>query len=337
VTDDLSHVARVGNRASTAPSHAIASQRWDAIDVARGLAIMAMIVYHFSWDLSFLKLIETNILEVPAWRWFARCIAGSFLFLAGVGLALAHAQGFRRLPFLRRLMKVGGAALAVTLVTFFAFPESYIFFGILHCIAASSVLALPFLRLHPALILLAAVFVLAGPLLFTSPALDASYLDWLGLGSTVPLTNDYVPIFPWFGMVLAGIALGKTLLSRTGTISLARWLARDGLSKALVWAGRKSLPIYLLHQLVLLGILFGVLQITGPNPRAEAKPFMKDCVSTCLMQNVKVATCNAVCSCTVETLRQGDLWRKVLAGTTTANDRTQISRSAQQCLGRAPL
>ena len=106
-----------------------------------------MIVYHFSWDLSFLQLIATNILQVPAWRWFARGIAGSFLILAGFGLTLAHARGFRRAPFLRRLMKVGGAALAVTLVTYFAFPESYIFFGILHCIAVSSVLALPFLRL----------------------------------------------------------------------------------------------------------------------------------------------------------------------------------------------
>ena len=94
----------------------IASQRWDAIDVARGVAIAAMIVYHFSWDLSFLKLIGTNIVEEASWRWFARGIAGSFLALAGVGLALAHAQGFRGDAFLRRLFKVGGAALAITLV-----------------------------------------------------------------------------------------------------------------------------------------------------------------------------------------------------------------------------
>ena len=64
----------------TAPSSrasVAAFQRWDAIDVARGIAIAAMIVYHFSWDLSFLQLIGTNILKVPAWRWFARGIAGS--------------------------------------------------------------------------------------------------------------------------------------------------------------------------------------------------------------------------------------------------------------------
>nr|WP_281351960.1 heparan-alpha-glucosaminide N-acetyltransferase [Microvirga makkahensis] len=318
----------------TGQSHVTASQRWDAIDVARGLAIMAMIVYHFSWDLSFLQLIETNILQVPAWRWFARGIAGSFLLLSGVGLALAHAHGFRRLQFLRRLAKVGGAALAVTLVTFFAFPNSYIFFGILHCIAASSVLALPFLRLPSAPSLLAAIFFLAGPQLFTSPALDAPYLDWLGLGSTDPMTNDYVPIFPWFGMVLVGIAVGKTLMPRKSTLALARWRARNAPAKTLLWAGRKSLPIYLVHQPLLLALLYGVLLITGPHPAAEARPFMNDCVATCLMQNADAGTCRSVCSCTVDTLRHEDLWRRVLSGSTTAGDRVRISRTAQQCLRR---
>ena len=313
-----------------------ASQRWDAVDVARGVAIAAMIVYHFSWDLSFLKLIETNILELLAWRWFARCIAGSFLFLAGFGLALAHVQGFRRIPFLRRLVKVGGAALAVTLVTFFAFPQSYIFFGILHAIAVSSILALPFLRLHPALMMLAAAFCLAAPHLFTSSALDAPWLDWLGLGILTPLTNDYVPIFPWFGLVLAGAAAGKTLLSRRETLSLARWHAKDPLSRALVWAGRKSLPIYLIHQLVLLALLFGVLQIVGPNPAAEARPFMDQCEATCLQQKAKPQTCRAACSCTVASMRENDLWRKFLDNSINAEDQVRISRAAQQCLRGAP-
>ena len=313
-------------------AQAAASQRWDAVDAARGVAIAAMIVYHFSWDLSFLKLIETNILEIPAWRWFARCIAGSFLFLAGFGLALAHAQGFRRLSFLRRLVKVGGAALAVTLVTFFAFPQSYIFFGILHAIAASSILALPFLRLHPALVLAAAAFCLAAPHLFTSPALDAPWLDWLGLGILTPLTNDYVPIFPWFGLVLAGAAVGKILLARREALGLARWRARDPLSRALIWAGRKSLPIYLVHQIVLLAVLYGVLQIVGPDPVAEARPFTDQCEATCLQQNARPQTCRAACSCTVVSMRESDLWRKFLSNRIDAEDQVRISRAAQQCL-----
>ena len=316
-------------RASAAQARKVASQRWDAIDVARGVAIVAMIVYHFSWDLSFYKLIETNIVQVPAWRWFARGIAGSFLLLAGVGLALAHAQGFRKLPFLKRVLKVGGAALAVTLVTFFAFPQTYIFFGILHCIALSSLLALPFLRLHPALTLVAAAFCLAAPWLFTSPALDAPWLDWLGLGARDPVTNDYVPIFPWLGMVLIGIAIGKMLVSRQATMALARWRSGDAVTRTLIWAGRKSLPIYLIHQPVLLAILYGVSQMTGPTPVAA-------CQEICVQQNGNPATCPSVCSCITQALPQRDLWQRLLRDQATSEDDRQISATAQQCMRRPP-
>ncbi|MEE1657713.1 heparan-alpha-glucosaminide N-acetyltransferase [Microvirga sp. CF3062] len=322
-------------KASSFPPQAIAVQRWDAIDVARGLAILAMIVYHFSWDLSFLKLIETNILEIPAWRWFARGIAGSFLMLSGLGLVLAHAKSFDGRSFLKRLIKVGGAALAVTFATYFAFPDSYIFFGILHCIAVSSVLALPFLRMHPAVTLTIAALCLMAPHVLTAPVLDAPWLDWLGLGSADPVTNDYVPIFPWLAPVLIGVAAGRALLARQETMRLAGWRSRNRLSGLLIWAGRKSLPIYLTHQVILLGILYGVLQIVGPNRMAEAQPFMLQCQATCL-QNAQPQTCRALCSCTVETLRQSDLWQKVLNDTTTAEDQARISRAAQQCLRQSP-
>jgi uncharacterized membrane protein len=314
---------------TTPQVQATPSQRWEAIDVARGIAILAMIVYHFSWDLSFLKLIEANILQIPAWRWFARAIAGSFLLLAGFGLALAHTRGFRRLPFLRRLMRVGGAALAVTLVTFFAFPESYIFFGILHCIAVSSVLALPFLRLHPALTLAFAVFCLVAPWLFTSPVLDAPWLDWMGLGSSEPVTNDYVPIFPWFGLVLIGIAAGKALLAYKGALVFARWRTGTPIGRLLIWGGRKSLPIYLTHQIVLLAILYGVLQVAGPSPSAA-------CQQICTLQGGQPTLCPSVCSCIVQDLPQRDFWRKVLDSTLEAEDQTRISRAAQQCVRRPP-
>ena len=115
-------------------SHRAASpqNRFDAVDVARGVAIAAMVIYHFSWDLTALQFIATDVTREPGWRLFARSIATSFLILVGIGLVLAHARGLRRGPFLRRLAKVGGAALLITAVTYAAFPQSYIFFGILH-------------------------------------------------------------------------------------------------------------------------------------------------------------------------------------------------------------
>jgi uncharacterized membrane protein len=312
----------------------VARSRWDAIDVARGMAIAAMVIYHFSWDLSFLKLITTNIVAEPAWRWFARSIAGSFLTLAGIGLVLAHAAGFQRRSFLRRLAKIGGAALAITLVTRLAFPDSYIFFGILHCMAVSSVLALPFLRLPAVVTAMAAAFCLAAPHLFQGPALDGPLLDWLGLGLLEPRTNDYVPIFPWFGLVLVGILIGRALLARQESLGLARWRAKNPLGRILAVAGRKSLPIYLIHQPLLLAVLYGVLQITGPNPAAEAAPFLSECQASCRRENPDQASCRALCTCVVGELRQAKLWPKVMADAVTNADQTRISGLVQQCLRR---
>ncbi len=125
------------------------------------------------------------------------------------------------------------------------------------------------------------------------------------------------------------------MLSRQAVMTLAGWRSRSRLSKLLIWAGRKSLPIYLTHQIILLSILYGVLQIVGPNRMAEAQPFMIQCEASCL-QTAQPRTCRALCSCTVETLRQSDLWQKVLSNTTTAEDQTRISRAAQQCLRQSP-
>ena len=122
------------------------SSRVPAIDVARGVAVLAMVVYHLAWDFSQLRLNATEIPAEPGWRLFSRAIAATFLLLVGVGLALAHPDRIRWRAFWRRLALVSGAALLITAATYFTYPDSYIFFGILHAIALSSLLAVPFTR-----------------------------------------------------------------------------------------------------------------------------------------------------------------------------------------------
>ncbi|MCA3674660.1 MAG: DUF1624 domain-containing protein, partial [Methylobacterium sp.] len=114
--------------------------RLPIIDAARGVAIVAMVIYHFGWNLSFLELIPVDLRDFPLWIWFGHAIAASFLALVGVGLVLAHGQGFGRERFLRRLAFVVGAAALVTAGTYLVFPDRFIFFGILHHIALASLL-----------------------------------------------------------------------------------------------------------------------------------------------------------------------------------------------------
>jgi uncharacterized membrane protein len=234
---------------------ALGAPRIEAVDAARGIALLAMAVYHFSWDLSFLQLAAIPVATDPGWKWFARIIAGSFLFLVGVSLVLGHGEGIRWRSFLKRLAIVSAAAAGVTVATYLAFPLAYIYFGILHCIALSSVLALPFLRLPwwAALAAVAMVFAIAE--FGASELLNRWPLLWTGLSTRVPFSNDYVPIFPWFAMVLAGVGAARLLAPFLREGRLARWRADGPIGRALAFAGRHSLAIYLLHQPLLLAVL----------------------------------------------------------------------------------
>jgi uncharacterized membrane protein len=231
-----------------------------ALDAARGLALVAMAIYHFAWDLEFFGYADAGMTAAGGWKFFARCIASSFLFLVGVSLFLAHGRGIRWPGFWRRLAMVAGAAAAISLVTWLAVPGGFIFFGILHQIALASLLGLAFLRLPWWLILIAAAVVIAAPNFLRSEFFAHPAWWWTGLSPVNPRSNDYVPVFPWFGAVLIGIALAKLAASRGFFI----WLAKIDLGRwslPLAFAGRRSLAVYLIHQPVLITGLWLFAQI----------------------------------------------------------------------------
>ena len=83
---------------------------------------------------------------------------------------------------------------------------------------------------------------------------DAPGRRWIGLMTHKPPTEDYVPLLPWFGVVLLGLFAGPRIIGfarRTAGV-----LNRHGLVRGLALAGRHSLIIYLLHQPLLIGTLF---------------------------------------------------------------------------------
>lgn len=186
----------------TSPS---SQTRWPIIDALRGIAVVAMIGFHFTWDLGFFHLIDYDISFTPEGRVMSHLIAGTFLFLVGVSLALAHRAQFDPHAFMKRFFKIAGAAALVSLGTYFAMPDEWIFFGILHCIALSSLLALPFLNWPLHFVAIAAVIAIGAPFVWTPAFLDHPFLYWVGLNTSLPRTNDYVPLLPWFGGVLMGL------------------------------------------------------------------------------------------------------------------------------------
>lgn len=235
------------------------SGRLIPLDIARSLAVVCMVIFHFTFDLALFRHIAPDTMSQPFWYYFARMIAGSFLFLSGIGLWLAHGQGIRWAGFWKRFAKIAGAALLVTFGSIWLVPGGPIWFGILHAMAATALIGLLVLRLPwPVTFALAAgIFIAAwGP---RFPAFDPIWLVWTGLAESRPMMGDYVPLVPWAAPALAGIAFAKAL-----RIDLWQGRAPSPRLHALTFPGRHSLIIYLVHQPVLFGLFNAFAWLSAP-------------------------------------------------------------------------
>jgi uncharacterized membrane protein len=237
--------------------------RSDRLDALRGLAMVWMTAFHLSFDLSYFGLWPQDFYNDPRWTLQRSCIVSLFLLCAGAGQALALHRGQRRQAFSRRWLQIAGCALLVSLGSWWMFPGSFIYFGVLHGMAVMLLLlrlgaarwrgsdALWWL-LGPAALTLAWL----GPTIVRShtslDVLNRPWLNWLGLISRKPVTEDYVPLLPWLGLMLWGYAGMRWLLRHR-----PHWLGGPlptG-ARALAVLGRWSLSYYMLHQPVMIGLL----------------------------------------------------------------------------------
>lgn len=303
------------------------------IDVARGLALVAMALYHFVWDLEFFGYVAAGTAGTGGWKIFARLIASSFLFLAGYSLVLGQWPKIRVKGFLWRFAKIAGAAALITLATYFAFPDTFIFFGILHAIAAASVIGLIFLQLPAVVSFVAAAAAIAAPFYLRAPAFDAPWLWWVGLSETLPRSNDYVPLLPWIGPFLIGLGIAKlfharlvaALASRPAVESEGRlWM------RPLVFGGRHSLAIYLIHQPVLIGLVYLFSLISPPTLPDPKEAYRSNCVAACNQGNPAVP-CDAFCGCTLDRLVEQNLFDSLNRGEINVSTDERIARIAGQC------
>ena len=227
------------------------------IDAIRGIAIIGVVLFHIVWDLEFTGFISGYAFH-PIWLAFGWTLAGTFMTLVGVNLALAHSKSINVSAFMKRWFVIALAAAIITVVTYFAFPQSFIFFGILHSIAAGSLIGLALLRLPVAIVLIVGVMVSILPFYVSSPYFNTRWLAWIGFSSMPPLSNDFVPIFPWVGLTLIGMAGAKVLVSQGWINHFSRLSTNGKIAHMLVWLGRRSLIIYLVHQPILLAIILPI-------------------------------------------------------------------------------
>lgn len=233
--------------------------RFDRLDALRGVAIVWMTVYHFCFDLNYFGWIRQDFYHDPLWTWQRSAIVSLFLLCAGAGQAVALHQGQTWPRFWRRWAQVAACALLVSIASYQMYPKTFIYFGVLHGIAAMLIIVR--LSAHWGLWLWPLGALAIASKFIALYAISASVnlqflnergLNILGLISKLPITEDYVPIFPWLGVMWWGVAAAQWLLAHrrdviTGRISPA--------FSALAWLGTWSLTWYILHQPVMIGAM----------------------------------------------------------------------------------
>lgn len=227
------------------------------VDALRGVAIVLMVIYHLIFDLNYFGLSKISLYSLQMVL-FQRLIALLFVGIVGVSLALCEAgnkKGY--LTYLWRGFKLTNVAILITAVTWIYPHEAFISFGVIHMIALSSFIAPLFFRLRNWNFLIGLCLIAMGIWLNLQQT-DFRFLFWLGVPYPGYEALDYYPMLPWFGVVLIGMAIGWFVYQHgESRLELGgKWFKR------LEFLGKHSLLIYLLHQVVLVGLILLYLAIT---------------------------------------------------------------------------
>ena len=243
-------------------------RRFWELDMLRGIAIIMMVVFHLLYDIAFFGGGGPEV-HYGLWWHFARVTATLFILLVGISLSLSYSRleevGMCKrdhfTKYTKRGLKLFSWGLIITLLTWIFLRSGFIIFGVLHFIGLSIILAYPFIGHRYVNLALGAVIIPIG-LYLRNFTFDSPLLIWLGFRPGYFYTFDYFPILPWFGVVLIGLFIGDFLYG--GYNRRFNLIDLSGISsvRSLSFLGRHSLFIYLIHQPVLVAMLY-LLGIMG--------------------------------------------------------------------------
>ena len=237
-----------------------AAPRLAIVDVARGLAIAQMVVYHFCYDLNHFGWIRAAMTRDPGWIAWRTAIVTQFLFLVGVSLTLR--RGGAPAPgtlLTRRWWQIAGCAALISAGSAVIFGPRWIWFGVLHFVVVAQLLVAPLRRLGWPNLLLGAMLLAVGTQVQIA-AFAPDGLSWIGFSPVKPLTEDFVPLMLWIGVVVIGLGVGNIWQYSAGGFAERLRTIRSGPLRPLAAIGRWPLTIYMAHQPLMFGA-FTVVQM----------------------------------------------------------------------------
>ena len=240
--------------------------RFFLLDVSRGVSVLAMICYHFYWDLGYFGFIDLGTVIQGVGLLAAQVIGVSFITIAGIsGRVLTFSKNFKA-KFSKRIVRLIILSVLVSIATFLMDKNNFIFFGILHFLTICSIISLILVNVTKSYLLFL-FFMLVGILSLSSITFDLpTILSWLGFNKNPPITNDFYPLFPWLTFYLLGFWAGQIIINRKSRFrenTSVLYPINNKLFKFLEYVGKNSLIIYIFHQPILFSLFLMFIQLTS--------------------------------------------------------------------------
>lgn len=235
------------------------------MDELRGLDIIVMVVYHAMYDLVFIFGVDIPFFYGPMMHIVQPAIAIIFIVLSGISCRYSKSN-------LKRGTKTFLLGMLLTVSTLIFMPDQAIYFGILHFMGTAMI---AFALLNPVLdrVPPAAGALVSFVLFLLTYRLPSGFFGIDGLFEIIlprslyqypfllpfgfyPVGSDYFSWLPWLFLFFAGSYIGVFFVRDR----MPDWLYPTR-SRVLSSIGRRTIIIYLLHQPVIMGILYVVFWI----------------------------------------------------------------------------
>lgn len=223
------------------------------LDKIRGLTIISMVLFHLMYNINFFREISwyNETLLNKVWQ---LSIALSFFIISGITSTLLSAN-----KNIKRGLKTSIVGLLISVATYIFAKDQFIVWGVMNGLGLSMIIGglLNNNRIFSKNMIL--IFLLIFTFTYNIPRnslIDVSFFNHLYEKNIFPLgfpsdkfvSADYFPIIPWIFAYFSGISLGSFLHEKN-------FYNKYGTDNLLAKIGRYSMPIYLIHQVILYPIV----------------------------------------------------------------------------------
>lgn len=221
---------------------------WE-LDFLRGITAIAMVLYHMFFDLNEYYGYSFGVVNTIV----ANIGAGVFIFISGISSTLTNRN-------IKRGLIVFACAVVVTIVSIPIMKEYYIRFGILHFFGVSMIfkgIIDRFIRDKRIQIIILLFVILVSFVFgyyFKSIGTTNPFLFPIGIITSDFVSFDYFPVFPYISYYCIGVIFGYIVYKNK--VSIFKNFVNNIIIKQLCVLGKHTLIVYIIHQPILLAILY---------------------------------------------------------------------------------